>query len=67
MIAIGFAPAIAGMLDRRDWIIVGLFRDVAPRVALVAREPSVSLADVAPRVALEAAGPLTVLSPLESL
>jgi hypothetical protein len=48
-----------------DWIVVGLFVDVGPRVALAAADPRVALFDAAPIAALYNRAPTVALSPLE--
>jgi hypothetical protein len=58
-VALGSAP---GQLD---WIVVGLFVDVGPRVALAAADPRVALFDAAPIAALYNRAPTVALSPLE--
>jgi hypothetical protein len=55
-----FGPAVS-----LDWIVIGLFTDVGPRVSLAAADPRVTLFDASPTVALNNQGPTVALSPLE--
>jgi hypothetical protein len=57
--------ATFGLAVPLDWIVVGLFTDVSPRVTLTAVDPRVSLADASPTVALTNRAPTVALTPLE--